>query len=214
MTAMDCAFCVEFADPGETNRIIVEEDGWVLLPTIGSFTPGYCLYMPLEHVDAAADLPVQALSKAQAAVEGVRSRITSAFGPTIVAEHGSRDCELGAGCCTHCHLHLIPVPITDAVTTAYRATGGDATVLSGLAGLPAVATGPYLYLSPEPGQHLYWPADTRFARQYVRRVCAKLHGLADQYDWRDHRFDEHQRYTLEVLRGNTSTAADRWQATC
>src|SRR5262245_34047220 len=83
--------------------------------------------MPTEHVDAAADLRPTVLEDLEPAMENVRSLIESVFGPTIVAEHGSRDCELGAGCCVHCHLHLIPVPDADAVTAAYRHTGGDGT---------------------------------------------------------------------------------------
>lgn len=202
---MDCAFCTEFATSGVNDhrigRIIAEDTGWVLLPTVGCFTPGYCLFMPLDHVDAAAELPTTDLARVEASVEQMRAHIESAFGPTILAEHGSRDCQLGAGCCTHCHLHLIPVPDPDAVTDAYRITGGSGTALSGLAELPSAIDGPYLYLSPGAGEHLLWPAHTGFARQYVRRVCARLHGVAGQFDWRDHPFDHNQRLTADTLRG-------------
>lgn len=196
---MDCAFCIEFASSSGDSRIMAEDAGWVLLPTLGCFTPGYCLFMPLDHIDAAADLHPTELARIEAGVERMRDRIASAFGPTILAEHGSRDCQLGAGCCTHCHLHLIPVPDPDVVTDAYQATGGTGNALRGLADLPAAADGPYLYLSPRPGHHLLWPADTRFARQYVRRVCARLHGLASRYDWRDHPFRHNQRLTADLL---------------
>jgi diadenosine tetraphosphate (Ap4A) HIT family hydrolase len=198
---MDCAFCTEFASISGGSRVIAEDAGWVLLPTVGCFTPGYCLFMPLNHIDAAADLQPTELARVEATVEQMRARIEPTFGPTILAEHGSRDCQLGAGCCTHCHLHLIPVPDPDAVTDAYLTTGGTGKALRGLADLPTAAAGPYLYLSPRPGEHLLWPADTRFARQYVRRVCARLHGLASRYDWRDHPFGHNQRLTADILRG-------------
>jgi diadenosine tetraphosphate (Ap4A) HIT family hydrolase len=198
---MDCAFCTEFANVSGDSRILAEDAGWVLLPTVGCFTPGYCLFMPLEHIDAAADLHPAELTRVEATVEQMRARIEWAFGPTILAEHGSRDCQLGAGCCTHCHLHLIPVPDPDAVTDAYQSTGGSGKALRALGDLPTAADGPYLYLSARPLEHLLWPAHTRFARQYVRRVCARLHGVADQYDWRDHPFGHHQRRTADILRG-------------
>ncbi|HET8682445.1 MAG TPA: hypothetical protein VFM54_11305 [Micromonosporaceae bacterium] len=197
---MDCAFCAEFAGIGGEGRIIAEDAGWVLLPTLGCFTPGYCLFMPLDHIDAAADLPRTELRRVENIVETMRERIESAFGLTILAEHGSRDCQLGAGCCTHCHLHLIPVPDPEAVTHAYLATGGNGTALGELADLPAVAGGPYLYLSPRPGKHLLWPAGSWFPRQYVRRVCARMHGLSGRYDWRDHPFGHNQRLTADILR--------------
>ncbi|GLY02156.1 HIT domain-containing protein [Actinoplanes sp. NBRC 101535] len=203
---MDCAFCAEFTTPG-ANRIILEEESWVLLPTIGCFVPGYCLFMPLDHVEATADLSPSSLRQVASAVERRRTLVESRFGPTVVAEHGARNCDLGAACCTHCHLHLIPIPEPDAVVEAYRRIGGDGRRVDGLCAMPGAATGPYLYLSPRPGEHLLWAADDRFPRQFVRRVTARLHGLADRYDWRDHPFPRTQQETLRLLRAETGPAA-------
>jgi len=199
---MDCAFCAEFAclaGPAEETRIICEVHGWVLLPTIGCFTPGYCLFMPLDHIDAAADAPQSELTRIGTTIEDMRASISGMFGPVIIAEHGPRGCELGAGCCSHAHMHLIPVPDVDAVAAAYRATGGPGRCLEDLAELSAVVDGPYLYLSPRSGEHLLWPS-ARFSRQYVRRVCAAQHGVEDQFDWRDFPFRRNQALTVAVLR--------------
>jgi len=178
--------------------VIAEKEGWVLLPTIGCFTPGYCLFMPLRHIDAAADAPVSELARVQGAAEDMRIAIASVFGPTIIAEHGPRGCQLGASCCSHAHLHLIPVPDPGAVTNAYRLTGGPGRLINGIANLAEPNGGPYLYLSPCPGTHLIWPA-RGFARQYVRRVCSSLHGIGTYYDWRDHPFTHNQNVTIDAL---------------
>ncbi len=199
---MDCAFCTEFAAlprPGQGKRIIFETAGWVLLSTVGCFVPGYCLFMPLTHIDATADVEPYELPDLGVAAEEMRTLISGVFGRTIIAEHGPRGCELGAGCCSHAHLHLIPVPDPEAVTAAYRAVGGPGRRVDGLACLPGSIDGPYLYLSPRPGEHLLWPS-AGFARQYVRRVCAAQHGIPDLYDWRDHPFRENQAFTVSALR--------------
>jgi hypothetical protein len=47
----------------------------------------------------------------------------------------------------------------------------------------------------------------RVARQYVRRVCAALHGVANRFDWRDYPFDENQAVTLTALRAELHTRA-------
>lgn len=206
---MDCAFCIEFAAlplSGQGTRIICETGGWVLLPTVGCFSPGYCLFMPLEHLDAAADAPPGELTRVGEAGEEMRALISSVFGPVIMAEHGPRGCELGASCCSHAHLHLIPVPDPGAVTAAYQAAGGSGRRLNGLTGLPAAVDGPYLYLSPQPGEHLLWPA-AGFSRQYVRRVCAAQHGISGQFDWRDHPFEANQVRTACMLRAAMQACA-------
>ena len=206
---MDCAFCTEFSalpGSGQGKRIICEVSGWVLLPTVGCFTPGYCLFMPVDHIDAAADVPPGELTRVGATAEKMRTVISSIFGPVIIAEHGPRGCELGAGCCSHAHLHLIPVPDPGAVTAAYRATGGPGHRLESLAGLPDAVDGPYLYLSPRPSEHLLWPSPG-FARQYVRRVCAIQHGMPDRFDWRDHPFEDNQALTITRLRAAARSRA-------
>jgi diadenosine tetraphosphate (Ap4A) HIT family hydrolase len=196
---MDCGFCAEFARPGGGGRIITRDGDWVLLPTLGCFVAGYCLLMPIDHLQAAADLPAEDLHALDARIERVRDQIADEFGPTIVAEHGPGDCDLGASCCTHAHLHLIPIGAAKAITDAYQRVGGAPQVLGGLAGLRALAGSPYLYLSPEPGVHLAWPA-VGFPRQFVRRVCADILGMPDRYDWRDHPFEPTMRATLARLR--------------
>jgi diadenosine tetraphosphate (Ap4A) HIT family hydrolase len=196
---MDCSFCAEFARPGGGGRIITRDDDWVLLPTLGCFVAGYCLLMPIDHLQATADLPPEDLDALQDRVERLRHHIADEFGPTIVAEHGPSACDLGASCCTHAHLHLIPIGPADAVTDAYEHTGGAPLVLGGLVGLRNLAGSPYLYLSPEPGVHLAWPA-AGFPRQFVRRVCAAILGMPDRYDWRDHPFEPTMRTTLGRLR--------------
>ncbi len=196
---MECQFCTEFTTRESTTRIITETvGGWVLLPTIGSLTPGYCLFMPLQHLDAAADVTPAGLEQVAEESEQMRTLLQARYGPVILAEHGPRDCELGASCCSHCHLHLIPVPDPDAITTAYEKTGGPGRRLTSMAALPEAADGSYLYLSPQPGEHYYWPS-AGFARQFVRRVCADQLGIGALYDWRDHPFTENHDRTFAEL---------------
>ncbi|MFJ4905633.1 hypothetical protein ACIQCR_16275 [Streptomyces sp. NPDC093249] len=196
---MECQFCTEFDAYENPSRIITRTaGGWALLPTVGALTPGYCLFMPLQHLDAAADVAPDRLERVAAETERMRALVQARYGPVILAEHGPRDCEPGASCCSHCHLHLIPVPDPDAVTAAYERTGGPGGRLASMAELPAVADGSYLYLSPRPGEHHYWPS-AGFARQFVRRVCAEQLGVGALYDWRDHPFAAHRERTFTEL---------------
>ncbi|MFC4326977.1 hypothetical protein ACFPC0_03850 [Streptomyces andamanensis] len=196
---MDCQFCTEFAARESTTRVITETvGGWVLLPTTGALTLGYCLFMPLQHLDAVADVTSDGLERVATEAEQMRTLIQARYGPVILAEHGPRDCEPGASCCSHCHLHLIPVPDPDAITTAYEKAGGPGLRLVSMTSLPATADGSYLYLSPRPGEHYYWPS-TGFARQFVRRVCADQFGIGDYFDWRDHPFVENRERTFAEL---------------
>lgn len=201
---MDCQFCTEFTQRAGKTRVITETaGGWVLVPTVGAFTPGYCLFMPVEHIDAAAEVTPSGLARLAEETERMRALVQDRYGPVILAEHGPRDCDLGASCCSHCHLHLIPVPVPDAITAAYEQNGGPGLRLSSVADLPTVVDGSYLYLSPRPGEHYYWPS-AGFARQFVRRVCAKELGIGDLFDWRDYPFTSQQDRTFAELSADVS----------
>jgi diadenosine tetraphosphate (Ap4A) HIT family hydrolase len=195
---LDCAFCDEFNGFTEENWIIENDGSWVVLPTIGSFTPGYCLLMPFEHVTATADLPPHALTELEHRVDALRKTLTGLYGPVVVAEHGPRGCDLGAGCCDHSHLHFIPVPDPARVLAAYEKVGGATRPHESLTHMVSAVNSSYVYLSVAPGEHYVWPA-ARFANQFVRRVCAALHGRAEHFDWRDYPYAENRRETMRTM---------------
>jgi diadenosine tetraphosphate (Ap4A) HIT family hydrolase len=197
---LDCDFCAEFASDRTGGRIILQEADWLLLPTLGCFAAGYCLLMPIGHIEAVAELSQAELIWTQDLLERMRDLVGRHFGPAIVAEHGPGRCDLGASCCSHAHLHLIPVgPDVGAVVAAYQRVGGPPRILRDLSELSTVAGEPYMYLSPTNRTHLLWEA-AGFPRQFVRRVCADLLGLGDRYDWRDHTFPQNMKETLTSLR--------------
>jgi diadenosine tetraphosphate (Ap4A) HIT family hydrolase len=206
---VDCEFCAEFVRDANGGRIIQRYADWMLLPTLGCFVAGYCLLMPVDHREAVAELSEAALAHVQSLLDRVRPLITGVYGPVVVAEHGPGRCDLGASCCSHAHLHCIPIGhLSDAVVAAYERLGGPPIVLRDLTELSTFAGRPYLYLSPTAQTHLVWHA-AGFPRQFARRVCADLLGLGDRYDWRDYPFVEVMGQTLVRLRAVVAAESNR-----
>ncbi len=197
---IDCAFCDEFAQPVEDTWLVASTEDRVVLPTIGCLTEGYLLYMPRDHTLAFADFDEVGLKSSEADLEALRADLQRRYGPVLLAEHGPRECDLGAGCCDHAHMHLIPVPDTARVQARYEEVGGAAKSFGTLQECLASIETAYVYLSPEPGVHQVWPADA-FPRQWVRRVCAAEHGRAEAWDWRDHPFDADRSRTYDAVCG-------------
>ncbi|MDQ1527921.1 MAG: hypothetical protein QOG18_2534 [Microbacteriaceae bacterium] len=197
---IDCAFCDEFAQPMEATRIVARTQSRVLVPTIGCLTQGYLLYMPHEHTLAFADLDGAELRECEHDINCLRRVLADRYGPIIVAEHGPRKCDLGAACCDHAHIHLIPVPAPDRVVKEYVKIGGATEPYRTLAECLASVDEAYVYVSPAPAVHYIWPA-TEFPRQWVRRVCAEIYGKTSQWDWRDHPFDLERQRTYDALVG-------------
>lgn len=207
---IDCDFCDEFAQPTRETRIIARTLDWVVLPTIGCLTEGYLLYMPHEHTLAFADFDEDSLASCSADIEELRSALHERYGPVIVAEHGPRGCDLGAGCCDHAHMHLIPVPDPVRVMAEYTRVGGARPNHDSLAGCLGAVDEAYVYVSPAAGMHYVWPA-RGFPRQWVRRVCAAIHGRGCEWDWRDYPLEDEFRRTYNALAGQVTLASARNQ---
>ncbi len=110
---IDCPYCEEYAGKNRTHssRIIDERDGCLLIPTVGCFTEGYCLYLPARHVNSFATLATSELGSVYANLSEISSIIKEEYqSDLIIAEHGAGSAsKCGASCINHAHLHLIPV---------------------------------------------------------------------------------------------------------
>lgn len=194
-----CTFCSEFNSPfDDENRIIWEDSELVFIPTIGCFSPGYCLLLPRNHHRSFASMPIRDLRHANLVVEQLRAIISEEFGSdTIIAEHGPGNSpyDRGAACCEHAHLHLTPIANMNELVFRYRRDGGNPVSLVDYAEISAFSGNSYMYLSPAPESRLIWPA-TGFARQYVRRVSAEIAGVGDYFDWRFYQFRDKMRETM------------------
>jgi diadenosine tetraphosphate (Ap4A) HIT family hydrolase len=189
-----CSFCHEFDEERTSeSRIIWENEDFLVLPTVGCLRPGYCLFMPYEHTKSFASLAVNEIKQAFALVETHRQNLESIFGETIIAEHGSGGyAQKGASCCDHAHLHLIPMPNQiEAVYEIYEAVGGKPMEIKTVDELAKLKNQPYMLLSLQPGDN--------FSRQFIRQVVAKLIGIENKYDWREHRFAENMAVTQDIF---------------
>lgn len=203
---MSCSFCIEFHginDEPAGSRIIWEDDSFLLLPTRGCFVQGYCLFMPRAHYRSLASLPTAAdeLCEGLAQLEAQRARIRERFGTVILAEHGIGIAgDLGAGCCDHAHVHMIPLPsMQEPLLGAYVEIGGDPIQLERPLDLAEYRETSYLSLSLVPGQWLVWPDARPFSSQFVRRQAARLLGMPEHFDWRRHPFAENMDLTRRAL---------------
>jgi diadenosine tetraphosphate (Ap4A) HIT family hydrolase len=196
-----CEFCTEFSKDsgGRNSRIILDRDGFAVLPTVGCFVDGYVLIVPRDHAASLASLPAAARSAALDLAEEVRGQLQNVYGQYVLSEHGALNCDdTGAACCDHCHVHLIPMgELTSKVVEYYWKTGGQPEYCGGPAGFESYTARSYVMVSTEPGRYSLWPAD-RFERQFVRKVCAGLLGKGDLFNWREHPFTAAMKRTKQA----------------
>jgi diadenosine tetraphosphate (Ap4A) HIT family hydrolase len=210
-----CPFCEEFANPNyQPDRKIWENDDFILLPSLGSFTPGYLLLMPKIHIKSYATLSQKELTMALDIVECTREVVSREFGPVILAEHGVGKPGLrSSACCEHAHWHLIPCDPWK-VSAEYDRTAGRPAILQDIGDLCSWNGKSYLFLSPL--KHVFWVWDQseQFTSQFIRQVCARTMGIDEFYDWALFPFADNMIITKQKLTAPLCSAIPNTVSKC
>src|SRR5438094_806896 len=110
-----CEFCDELADPRSSrfgwiyagkvhSRIIFNQDGFVVMPTLGQLFMGSLLILPSEHFETMAQLPASRVKSLVALLTQIERRMQP-LGRPVLFEHGAK-CSTGSGCgIYHAHMH-------------------------------------------------------------------------------------------------------------
>jgi diadenosine tetraphosphate (Ap4A) HIT family hydrolase len=205
-----CEFCIEIANEPFSrfkkmygnfykNRIIMNKDGFVVMPTIGQIFKGSLLIMPLTHYETMAELPLSMLKRLNPILAYLERKVEK-FGIPILFEHGAR-CKTGASCgIYHAHLHLVPVPkrifFSDVLpyfdwSTYSLIDAFDRLRQSDHYLLFRDSTGKFVALEPMPDNF------SRFNSQYFRRTLAKHFNINAPWDW--HLYDKAESRLIDTL---------------
>lgn len=192
---LTCEFCSEIHDDRSrfheyysgilNNRVLLERDGFVLMPSMGQISPGSVMLLPRLHVERFADLDASDLVSAERFLTALCEASES---PTIMFEHGARECS-GGGCgIYHAHIHIVPLPsdVSAAHFTAHLEPQHSSLqdCWKSLALVDEYLL--FCFGITQTWTRLIRPEDRRqFPSQYFRRLLAQVCGRPDAWDWRE-----------------------------
>jgi ATP adenylyltransferase len=202
----DCPFC-HMDDPQvrarAENTVFFETENFVVVPTRGSFVPGYLLIVTKQHFINFGQLPDRLFTEFRHIHHTMREHVRSIYGPTITFEHGGNGgfSDRGGSCIEHAHMHIVPYAddpwelfepdytwkSTDTRTWPQRLK----------------AHGGYIYLESDSAIARIYFASPDFPRQYLRRrLCARLGGeLRDKWHYDLYPFEKKIAETVEKMGG-------------
>lgn len=212
----NCDYCSEFnGDPPSTlieagmpyPRILAQDDDFVLMPTVGCITEGYLILSPKDHFYSFAELDFGMLRKLpEIARRVIRELKVMYAAEVLIAEHGSTYCETGAACCSHAHLHFIPLEQgeLEEVWLDYCSAGLlDRMEICDVSRLRSFKSKPYVLFSKDAEKFAVWhepDSDRRFGSQFCRKLVAtRVDPNKQMWNWRTHPFFENMRGTLDTL---------------
>lgn len=214
---MECVICNELAgdiaasnfrrfvpDVRIKNRVLFEDDMFVVIPTLGGLVPGHILLFARHHwlsFGAMLAAHSELLRPLQRHIANIRTLLAETYGqPVVVFEHGPSRPGQSMGCSTdHAHLHFVP---TDADVEG--CLGAEPLLFSRIKSLIDLAAAPprsYIYFEGRNGgKSMAIVAEDDAPSQYMRRVVARAIDRPTEWNWRDHPHPERLIATLRRLR--------------
>jgi ATP adenylyltransferase len=207
----DCPFCAEFEADGLSifaqmmgdplaNRVVYEDEDFVVMPPLGQFIEGGLLLLTRRHILSLARLPPALFDRLEALLRAVSRALLAHWGqPPLVFEHGPAP-ERGKGlCCVdHAHFNIFPARLHLHPHLAGRMhlTVGS---LAELTRLRRAEFG-YLFVQENDGaRHAY--DGQGVPTQLVRRIITAGLGRPERWHWRDYLGLEELAATCKALKG-------------
>ena len=178
----------------------------MVVPSLGSFVPGWVLLVSKVHYTRIADLPVAWIEELERLKGEIGQALLAAFGPYVCFEHGPLAGVSQAGCCVdHVHLHMVPASVNLNKILQLHFTPYPLHSLKDLRG-PTFQLQAYLAFEDTRGvltAYLVGPIPSQFMRQLL---AAEI-GLLDRYDWRQYPGSEEVLQTITRLQANLKSVA-------
>lgn len=212
MNSETCPFCVELLTPLKSiwnnkkgnlplNRIIFENEHWVVMPPLGSFVVGGLLVLTKEHYQSCAVCPKDVLVSLERILSRIQVVLKEVYNKdALLFEHGPSSCGTKGACCVdHAHINIFPV---------------DFDIWSQLPDFPTkIAIKHSTDILQLSGQEYIWLFDSQYnyaypvsgvPSQYIRSLITKNYGFPERWNWQDYLgLDEIQK-TMSDLKGKWS----------
>jgi ATP adenylyltransferase len=164
------------------RRVMLEDDAFAVVPSLGPLAPGHSLLCPKLHVRSFAELP-ERLDGALARMKAlVRDRLAALYDAEVhVFEHGmSADGTRTVCSVDHAHLHLVPLPrgIGDAEPEGPWEPCPGPLLRTRAAGRE------YVYYETPAGSGRLRAGEPEIESQFMRKALARRLGRPERWDWR------------------------------
>jgi diadenosine tetraphosphate (Ap4A) HIT family hydrolase len=183
------------------DHVLCESDDFVCVPTLGSIVPGWVLVVPRKEILSFGQMEPRLLRTGEAFAANVAATLEDKFGRVVWFEHGPARVGSPVGCTVdHAHLHLVPTHI-DLLAGAQSILGNlvEWREVKSLADASQISANGLDYLFLRQSGKTWIGTGSSLGSQVFRRVIAVGSGVPDQFNWRQHSFEENVRITLDTL---------------
>jgi ATP adenylyltransferase len=106
-----CRFCQIRSSTAVWDKVILESEHFIVVPSKGAFLPGWLMVVPISHVLSMAQLPLSLAEELDSLLVRVTCLLELHYSAPTMFEHGAVTAGTTFGCgIDHAHLHVVPLP--------------------------------------------------------------------------------------------------------
>jgi len=172
------------------RRIILENDEFAVLPSLGALTPGHVLLCPKVHTCSFSHIAQRVSNEVESSFRELKSALTQLlqrhYGSAIhVFEHGMASRQNHIPCTIdHAHLHFIPIPESVEIVPENSDTWSSIGTSFDALARHTRDSEYLLHETPEGMVNVVTGPAGSFASQSLRRLCANRLGRYELWDWK------------------------------
>lgn len=212
MQDLKCSICAELNEDDECNllkkycpaiesRLIFSTSDFCILPTLGSFVPGYLMIITRDHIASIGHLANDKLDTLERLIACCKKVIQSKFlKRSIVFEHGPVSPTKRGGCCIdHAHVHIVPTDLE--IIHQFHSSLSIEKIEKIYEIQSYIRRGiPYIFYENLDSSRFVLEGDI-IPSQYVRQVIARNLNLPyGEWDWRHYPFCNNIMETLRIIK--------------
>lgn len=192
-----CCICSQIAGDAENDliacllpdqpyvrRVLLEDDSFAVIPSLGPLTTGHSLLCPKAHIRSFAWLDDGLHAQYATVRSTLRQQLQSRYGHEVhVFEHGMARIGDRTVCTVeHAHMHFVPLPrsIELPLGDAWMPFDGSLRSLRALTGDDEYV----LYAAPDGTSRVLIPDGRDIESQYMRKLIAERLGHGADWNWR------------------------------
>ena len=183
---------------GITDRTVMDTEKFTVLPTLGSFVPGYLLIIPKQHALSFLSLSREHLEELRAIERELEAMIGAIYQKGyIMFEHGSSDEQnVGGMSVVHAHIHVIPCDTAVMPHCgAYTFSSFDSFLEASAYYAKNKSGAPYLLCQDTDGK-VYLSFAENIPSQYFRNLVCDLIAEPGRGNWKTDPFIDTIKQTL------------------